>query len=200
MLAVSPDLTRCYEAQLVQQNIMAGQRPHYHKWLRYYLDFCHKYSFDSIDRQSLPAFQEKLRAKHQPESLCQQAGHAVALYWEMVSSVATGSRPTADAATQPGVAETRFTAQGSLERAPSQPSPTGKSPTASTAPPFPPAQLMPTHMEKATLPPRPLAPSQPSARQEREAVGRAPGAANPVRVLATASAGFEFCDAGIDRA
>ena len=87
MLAVPPELTRRYEARLAQQNIIAGQRPHYHKWLRYYLDFCDKYSFAPTDRQSLPAFQEKLRAKHQPEPLCQQAGHAVALYWELVSPV-----------------------------------------------------------------------------------------------------------------
>ena len=65
---------------------MAEQRPHYHKWLRYYLDFCHKYSFAPMDRLSLPAFQEKLRAKHQPESLCQQAEHTVSLYCQMVSA------------------------------------------------------------------------------------------------------------------
>ena len=58
MLAVPPELARRYEARLAQQNILAGQRPHYHKWLRYYLDFCGKYSFPPTDRQSLPAFQE----------------------------------------------------------------------------------------------------------------------------------------------
>ncbi len=85
---------------------MAGQHPHYHKWLRYYLDFCHNYSFSPTDRLTLPAFQEKLRAKHQSESLCQQAEHAVSLYWEMVSSTATEPCLAADAATQQGV-ETR---------------------------------------------------------------------------------------------
>lgn len=77
MLAVSPELIHRYEARLVQQNLTAGQRPHYHKWLRYYLDFCQKYGLVPADRQSLPAFQEKLRAKCQPEPLCQQAGHAI---------------------------------------------------------------------------------------------------------------------------
>ncbi|MDS4019405.1 MAG: hypothetical protein RKR03_02665 [Candidatus Competibacter sp.] len=84
MLAIPPELTRRYEAWLAQQNLIPGRRPHYHKWLRYYLDFCHKYSLAPKDRASLPAFQEKLRAKHQPEPLCQQAGHAVSLYWELV--------------------------------------------------------------------------------------------------------------------
>ena len=39
MLAVPTEITRRYETQLAQQNILTGQRPHYHKWLRYYLDF-----------------------------------------------------------------------------------------------------------------------------------------------------------------
>lgn len=58
LLAISSELTRRYEARLAQQDIMANQHPHYHKWLRYYLDFCHKYSFAPADRRSLPAFQE----------------------------------------------------------------------------------------------------------------------------------------------
>jgi hypothetical protein len=58
MLAVPPELVRRYEARLAQQNILVGQRPHYHKWLRNYLDFCHKYSFAPTDHLSLPAFQE----------------------------------------------------------------------------------------------------------------------------------------------
>ena len=93
MLAVPPELTRRYEARLAQQEIMAGQRPHYHKWLRYYLDFCHKYSFAPADRRSLPAFQEKLRTKHQPVSLRQQAGHAVSLYLEIASPAAMEPHP-----------------------------------------------------------------------------------------------------------
>ena len=40
MLAISLELARCYEARLAQQNRMAGQRPHDHQWLRYYLDCC----------------------------------------------------------------------------------------------------------------------------------------------------------------
>ncbi|MDS4041572.1 MAG: hypothetical protein RKP20_10385 [Candidatus Competibacter sp.] len=150
MLAVFPELARRYEARLAQQNIIAGQRPHYHKWLRYYLDFCHKYNFKPMDRRSLPAFREKLRAKHQPEPLCQQAGQAVALYLEMVSS-ANESRSPVDAAIQQGVAETRLTAQAALERAPSHPSPTGKSSTTSLAPPSLSTTLVPQRTEKATL-------------------------------------------------
>lgn len=188
MLAVPPELTCRYEARLAQQNILAGQRPHYHKWLRYYLDFCGKYSFPPTDRQSLPAFQQKLRAKHLPEPLCQQAGHAVALYWEMASPTAAGPHPPADAATQQNIVGTRLTSQAALERAPSHPSPMGKPPTESVC------------EEKATLPPRPLPASQPPARQDREAVSRMPRApANPVQALSqndrTESAEFKLTGA-----
>jgi hypothetical protein len=34
-----------YEARLAQQNVMVGERPHYHQWLHDDLDFCDKYSF-----------------------------------------------------------------------------------------------------------------------------------------------------------
>ena len=58
MLVVPPELTRRYEARLRQQNLMAGQRPHDHPWLRDDLDCCHQYSFAPTDRPSWPAFQE----------------------------------------------------------------------------------------------------------------------------------------------
>ncbi len=124
----------------------------------------------------MPAFQEKLRAKHQSESLCQQAGYAVALYWEMVSPAAAKPHPPTDAATQQNIVETRLTAQASPEHSPSHLSSTGNLSTESLAPPSPPAKVIPPCEEKATLPLRPLAPSQPPSRQEREAVGRASSA------------------------
>ena len=54
----SQELVPCYEARLVQQNIIAGQRPHDHPWLCLYLDRFHKLSFSSADRRSLAAFRE----------------------------------------------------------------------------------------------------------------------------------------------
>jgi hypothetical protein len=96
---------------------MVGQRPNDPPWRRDDLDGCHQYSFAPTDRLSLPAFQEKLRAKHQPESLCQQAEHAVSLYWETGSPVAIGPRPAADADARRSI-ETRNAAQEAQERAP----------------------------------------------------------------------------------
>lgn len=58
MLAVPPELVQRYEARLVQQNLMAGQRPHYHQWLRYYLDFCQKYGFAQRIARVCPLFRK----------------------------------------------------------------------------------------------------------------------------------------------
>ena len=33
------------------------------KWLRYYLDFCHKYGFEKTDTKSLSQFIGKLRSR-----------------------------------------------------------------------------------------------------------------------------------------
>jgi integron integrase len=176
MLAIPPELTRRYQARLTQKNIVAGQRPHYHKWLRYYLDFCHKYSFAPMDQQSLPAFQEKLRAKQQPESLCQQAGHAVSLYWEMLSPAATEPCPAVDAATPPGV-ETRDVTLAALESTSCQ-SKVRKPPPASPLPPSPPAN--PTLPQEETA-----APSKPLPRPVKAVASRTRRApANPVQALA----------------
>jgi hypothetical protein len=80
MLSIPPNCDSSHEMRLTQKNVAVEQRPRCKKWLRYYLDFCHKYAFEPTDRRSFPAFQEKLWAKNQSESQCQQAYHAVALY------------------------------------------------------------------------------------------------------------------------
>ncbi|MDD5319409.1 MAG: hypothetical protein PHD43_02120 [Methylococcales bacterium] len=78
MLAISPNLTQLFEALLAKQGISIYQRSYYHKWLRYYLDFCDKYYLEPTERHNLSAFDEKLRAKNQSESQRQQAKPAIA--------------------------------------------------------------------------------------------------------------------------
>jgi hypothetical protein len=75
----------------------------------------YKHGHAATDRLSLPAFQEKLQAKHQPEPLCQQAGHAVSLYWETISASPARPHPLKNAATPPGV-ETRNAVHEALDR------------------------------------------------------------------------------------
>lgn len=80
MLPLSPELLQNYDAILVQRG---GARQHwndYKKWLRYYLDFCHKYQHDPNDKMSFLPFHKKLSAKNQSEAACRQAHQAVVLY------------------------------------------------------------------------------------------------------------------------
>ena len=84
MLSIPPELARLYDTLLEQKDVAVKQRSHYKKWLRYYLDFCHKYAFAPTARQSFPAFDEKLPTKNQPEALRQQAYHAVSFYYQTV--------------------------------------------------------------------------------------------------------------------
>jgi len=59
--------------RMERKGIAVEQRPHYRKWLRFYWDFCRKYAFEPTNRQTLPAFHEKLQAKNQSEALRKQA-------------------------------------------------------------------------------------------------------------------------------
>jgi hypothetical protein len=68
-------------------------QPHYKKWLRYYWDFCHKYGLEPRQRQSLPRFDEKLRAKHQSNFQRHQAHQVVSLYYDLVLRTRDGGQP-----------------------------------------------------------------------------------------------------------
>ncbi|OQY57674.1 MAG: hypothetical protein B6245_15760 [Desulfobacteraceae bacterium 4572_88] len=57
---------------------------YYHKWLRYYLDFCHKYRHPENDEASRSLFIGKLREKKQPIMFQKQASHAISLYYQLI--------------------------------------------------------------------------------------------------------------------
>lgn len=58
---------------LNQNGVAASHQPHYLKWLRYYLDFCEKYTFEPANPKSLPNFIRKLKETRQNEKLREQA-------------------------------------------------------------------------------------------------------------------------------
>jgi len=92
MLTVPPELTRRYAARLTQQAVPHRHRPYYLRWLRYYWDFCHKYALNPTDRSSLPAFEEKLRARNQSDFQRQQARQAVSLFYEAIATARSSAR------------------------------------------------------------------------------------------------------------
>jgi hypothetical protein len=85
LLAISAELARQYDVLLDQGGVLSGYRPHLKKWLRFYLDFCQKYTFEPADGKSLPHFDGKLQEKGQADWMRRQAQQAVSLYYEWIA-------------------------------------------------------------------------------------------------------------------
>lgn len=75
-----------YTTFLKYKGVPTAQHRYYIKWLRYYLDFCHKYHFDKGSTESMPAFLGKLKEKNQAEKLRKEAHQAISIYKKMVLS------------------------------------------------------------------------------------------------------------------
>jgi len=65
----------------MNSDIAQDQYTHCKKWLRYYLDFCKKYSHSYTEAKSLLLYLEKLKGKKQTASHRAQAKKAVELYY-----------------------------------------------------------------------------------------------------------------------
>ena len=75
-----------FKALLVKNKIPPKFHNHYLKWLRYYLDFCHKYGFSEPNPQSLPNFIRKLKEKRQTDVQQKQANEAIHIYYKLIRS------------------------------------------------------------------------------------------------------------------
>lgn len=87
MLIVTAFLSQTFESQLCLRNIPDQQRPDFHKWLRFYLDFCNKYSLDPKLTASFAGFDEKLQSKGQSDVQRQQARRSIAIYYRMIGTL-----------------------------------------------------------------------------------------------------------------
>ena len=83
MLNVPPELRNNYMRLLAQRNVPSHSHNHYLKWLRFYLDFCHKYHHVSTHQGSLTHFIKKLQEKNQTPRQQSQASHAIRLYYKL---------------------------------------------------------------------------------------------------------------------
>jgi len=154
MMAIPPDLARLYESLLARKGVAVKERPYFHKWLRYYLDFCQKYSLAPADRGSVPAFGEKLRSKNQSEAQRQQARQAVAVYFEALDSGGpSGSSAPAGAPTLEGAdAGPARNSSGDASRINPSPAPSARA-QAPIPSPSPPRNSHPRLPETAALRP-----------------------------------------------
>ena len=67
MIDIPPKIASTYNGFLVKKGIPQKLHPFYRKWLRYYLDFCQKYTSGQTGKNSLSTFISKLRNKKQSE-------------------------------------------------------------------------------------------------------------------------------------
>ncbi len=65
MQQVARETRVAYERRLERAQVPASQRADYHKWTRFYLDFCHKYGHGPRSPTSLGPFLSKLAARKQ---------------------------------------------------------------------------------------------------------------------------------------
>lgn len=86
MIQIDPQTIKKYKMVLINNHIPETDSHFYLKWLRYYLDFCHKYQFEKDNRASLPLFVEKLKSKGQNLGQQNQAGHAIKLFYGSLHS------------------------------------------------------------------------------------------------------------------
>ena len=71
---------------LKREAVDARRHGEYRKWLRYYLDFCHKYGHGYLDERSLGLFTEKLNGKGKRPFQIEEAARAVRLYYRMAGN------------------------------------------------------------------------------------------------------------------
>jgi hypothetical protein len=87
MLAIPPAVRDQFEHYLQNKAVPTNLREIYTKWLRYYLDFCGKYSFPPAHKESLPNFIRKLQEKKQTKVQQEQAETAITMYYQIVKSI-----------------------------------------------------------------------------------------------------------------
>ena len=85
MIQIPAHLLRQYKTFIAHKGASPREQQYYVKWMRFFLDFCHKYTFRAEAKTSLPAFMEKLREKKQSEKQIKQAHHAIMLYFKLIS-------------------------------------------------------------------------------------------------------------------
>jgi len=60
MSPIDPILLKKYQMMLQNEKIPKNEQSYFLKWLRYYLDFCHKYGFEKTDTNILHPYIDKL--------------------------------------------------------------------------------------------------------------------------------------------
>ena len=84
MLKLPEKIKKLYLDIAKQQNISEEDIFSNLKWLRFYLDFCHKYAYLKSSPDSLVLFMEKLKQKQQTEQQIKLAKRAINLFYKLI--------------------------------------------------------------------------------------------------------------------
>jgi len=102
MIGIPPPLEAEFERWLRKKAIHSGTHSVYKKWVRFYLDYCHKYGFPASHKDSLPPFLRKLREKRQTKIQQDQAADAIGLLYLAFEEKASSAKyPPGLMASQP---------------------------------------------------------------------------------------------------
>lgn len=82
MLPIPEDVLARFNEVLIKRVANTSTHGYYRKWLRYLLDYCPKYSPPEARSERVRLFIEKLNSKKQTEQQCNQAAHAISLFFE----------------------------------------------------------------------------------------------------------------------
>ncbi len=94
MICIPSEISVHFNSALAKHRIPSEYQNHYRKWLRYFLDFCQKYNFQSIQPESLQNFLRKLGEKNQTREQQKQASHAISLYFAIAPTGTESDRET----------------------------------------------------------------------------------------------------------
>jgi integron integrase len=83
MISIPQDIIQQFDTLLEKENIDTNKHDYYKKWLRYYLDFCEKYTHAPKATGSLPLFINKLRKKKQSKQQQKQAFDSIHIYFKI---------------------------------------------------------------------------------------------------------------------
>ena len=86
MKKIPDKIQNLYVTYLKRHENASKEISFYLKWLRYYLDFCHKYSHTASAPRSLIQFVLKLKQKNQTEQQIAQAKQAVSFFYTLIES------------------------------------------------------------------------------------------------------------------
>lgn len=84
MIAVPHEVMTRFVMLLRERGVSDRQLEYYQKWLRYFYDFSSRYLQEHERAERVRLFLDKLKSKGQSSVQCQQAAHAVALYFELL--------------------------------------------------------------------------------------------------------------------